>query len=207
VAVQEQVAIDQALLPAAALQALHRRPAALDVMKSQPTVLVVAPLSGHHSTLLRDTVKQPAAGPQGLHHRLDRRPHGAAGGGPLPPRRLRGLRAGVHPHIGPEVHVISVCQPTVPVLAAVSLLASAGEHAAHDDHDGRPHRRPQEPHRGQQPGDEQEPQLVREQRHLPRAANFPGAGRRVYPGFLQHTGFVAMNPDRHLTSTTTTSST
>jgi poly(3-hydroxybutyrate) depolymerase len=31
-------------------------------------------------------------------------------------------------------------------------------------------------------------------------SNFPGAGRRVYPGFLQHTGFVAMNPDRHMTS-------
>ena len=30
--------------------------------------------------------------------------------------------------------------------------------------------------------------------------NFPGSGRRVYPGFLQHTGFVAMNPDRHLNS-------
>jgi poly(3-hydroxybutyrate) depolymerase len=30
--------------------------------------------------------------------------------------------------------------------------------------------------------------------------NFPGAGRRVYPGFMQHTGFVAMNPDRHLSS-------
>jgi poly(3-hydroxybutyrate) depolymerase len=30
--------------------------------------------------------------------------------------------------------------------------------------------------------------------------NFPGAGRPVYPGFLQHTGFVAMNPDRHMTS-------
>jgi poly(3-hydroxybutyrate) depolymerase len=30
--------------------------------------------------------------------------------------------------------------------------------------------------------------------------NFPGAGRRVYPGFLQHTGFVAMNPDRHAKS-------
>jgi poly(3-hydroxybutyrate) depolymerase len=29
---------------------------------------------------------------------------------------------------------------------------------------------------------------------------FPGAGRRVYPGFLQHTGFIAMNPDRHATS-------
>jgi len=31
-------------------------------------------------------------------------------------------------------------------------------------------------------------------------ANFPGAGRRVYPGFLQYTGFVAMNPDRHANS-------
>jgi poly(3-hydroxybutyrate) depolymerase len=31
-------------------------------------------------------------------------------------------------------------------------------------------------------------------------SNFPGAGRRVYPGFLQHTGFVAMNPDRHASS-------
>jgi poly(3-hydroxybutyrate) depolymerase len=31
-------------------------------------------------------------------------------------------------------------------------------------------------------------------------ASFPGAGRRVYPGFLQYTGFVAMNPDRHATS-------
>ena len=30
--------------------------------------------------------------------------------------------------------------------------------------------------------------------------NYPGAGRRVYPGFLQHTGFVAMNPDRHVSS-------
>jgi poly(3-hydroxybutyrate) depolymerase len=30
--------------------------------------------------------------------------------------------------------------------------------------------------------------------------NYPGSGRRVYPGFLQHTGFVAMNPDRHMSS-------
>src|SRR5690606_2348027 len=30
--------------------------------------------------------------------------------------------------------------------------------------------------------------------------NYPGAGRRVYPGFLQHAGFIAMNPDRHASS-------
>src|SRR5690606_28446549 len=34
----------------------------------------------------------------------------------------------------------------------------------------------------------------------PVPSNFKGAGRRVYPGFLQHTGFVAMNPDRHASS-------
>jgi poly(3-hydroxybutyrate) depolymerase len=109
-------------------------------------------------------------------------------------------------HIGPEVHVISVCQPTVPVLAAVSLLASHGEFTPRTmtmmggPIDAR------KPHRGEQPGDEQEPRVVREQRDLPRAEQLPGAGRRVYPGFLQHTGFVAMNPDRHMTPRTTTTS-
>ena len=68
-----------------------------------------------------------AARPQGLHHRLDRRRMVPRRGGPLPPRRLRDLRAGVHPPHRPEVNVISVCQPTVPVLAAISLLASNGE--------------------------------------------------------------------------------
>jgi poly(3-hydroxybutyrate) depolymerase len=104
-------------------------------------------------------------------------------------------------HIGPDVHVISVCQPTVPVLAAVSLLASNGE----------PTPRTMTMMGG--PIDA---------RHSPTAvnnlavnkshtwfetnvifrvpSNFPGAGRRVYPGFLQHTGFVAMNPDRHVSS-------
>jgi len=104
-------------------------------------------------------------------------------------------------HIGPDVHVVSVCQPTVPVLAAVSLLASNGE----------PTPRTMTMMGG--PIDA---------RHSPTAvnnlavnkshswfennvifrvpSNFPGAGRRVYPGFLQHTGFVAMNPDRHVSS-------
>jgi poly(3-hydroxybutyrate) depolymerase len=96
-------------------------------MKSQPTVLVVAPLSGHHSTLLRDTVRSLLQD-----HKvfitdwtdarmvpMDR--------GPVPPRRLRGYVQEFIRHIGPDVHVISVCQPTVPVLAAVSLMASRGE--------------------------------------------------------------------------------
>jgi poly(3-hydroxybutyrate) depolymerase len=170
-------------------------------MKEQPTVLIVAPLSGHHSTLLRDTVRACCATTRS-----------SSPTGPTPawcrwtPARSTSTTTSTYVqefirHIGPEVNVISVCQPTVPVLAAISLLASNGEcHAAHDDHDGRPDRRPQEPDRGEQPGDEQEPQLVRAQRHLPRAAQLPGRRPPVYPGFLQHTGFVAMNPDRHLSS-------
>jgi poly(3-hydroxybutyrate) depolymerase len=103
--------------------------------------------------------------------------------------------------IGPDVHVISVCQPTVPVLVAVSLLASAGE----------PTPRTLTMMGG--PIDARRSAtavntLATTKSHswfennvifrVPQ--NFPGAGRRVYPGFLQHSGFVAMNPDRHVSS-------
>ena len=100
-------------------------------------------------------------------------------------------------------NVISVCQPTVPVLAAVSLMASArrADAAAPMTMMGGPIDARKSPTAVQQPGDEQELRVVREQRDLPRAApTIPAHGRRVYPGFLQHTGFVAMNPDRHMSS-------
>ena len=104
-------------------------------------------------------------------------------------------------HIGPGVHVISVCQPTVPVLAAVSLMASAGE--------------PTPPTLTMMGGPidaRRSPTAVNnlamnksfewfENNVIYRVPqNYPGATRRVYPGFMQHTGFVAMNPDRHVTS-------
>ena len=73
--------------------------------------------------------------------------------------------------------------------------------AAHDDDDGRPDRRPQEPDRGQQPGDEQEPRAgSRTTSSTACRSTTRAPGARVYPGFLQHAGFVAMNPDRHLKS-------
>ena len=104
--------------------------------------------------------------------------------GPVPPRRLRRTTCRSSSATSATTcNVISVCQPTVPVLAAVSLMASRGEtDAAADDHDGRPDRRAQVAHRGQQPGDEQEPQLVREQRDLPRAAQLPRRRPPRLPG-------------------------
>jgi poly(3-hydroxybutyrate) depolymerase len=201
VAVQEQVALAKPFCRLLRFKRFTDDPVALSLMKTQPTVLVVAPLSGHHSTLLRDTVKSL------LHdHKVFITDWTDA--------RMVPLEAGpfhlddyVHyvqefiRLIGPDVHVISVCQPTVPVLAAVSLMASAGE----------PTPRTLTMMGG--PIDARRSAtavntLATNKSHswfetnvifrVP--TNYPGAGRAVYPGFLQHSGFVAMNPDRHVSS-------
>ncbi len=99
VAVVEQTALDEAVLPAATLQALQRSGAdVVAELKRDPAVLVVAPLSGHHATLLRDTVRTLLDRPQGLRHRLDRRARRCPlDRGPVHARRLRRLHPRVHP--------------------------------------------------------------------------------------------------------------
>jgi poly(3-hydroxybutyrate) depolymerase len=64
----------------AAFKRFSDDPRTLETLHGQPAVLIVAPLSGHYATLLRDTVRLHAARPQGVHHRLAQRPHGALGG-------------------------------------------------------------------------------------------------------------------------------
>ncbi|HEY6135349.1 MAG TPA: polyhydroxyalkanoate depolymerase [Rubrivivax sp.] len=201
VAVQQQVALTKPFCRLLRFKRFTDDPKALVRMKTQPTVLVVAPLSGHHSTLLRDTVKSL------LHdHKVFITDWTDARMVPLEagPFHLDDYVAYVQDFIrlaGPDVHVISVCQPTVPVLAAVSLMASAGE------------RTPRSMTMMGGPIDARKsPTAVNnlavnkshnwfENNVIHRVPmNYPGANRRVYPGFLQHTGFVAMNPDRHMTS-------
>jgi poly(3-hydroxybutyrate) depolymerase len=201
VAVQQHVALEKPFCRLLRFKRFTDDPQALATMKGQPTVLVVAPLSGHHSTLLRDTVKCLLQD-----HKVfitdwtDARMVPADAG----PFHLDDYVAYVQEfirHIGPDVNVISVCQPTVPVLAAVSLMASAGE--------------PTPPTLTMMGGPidaRRSPTAVNnlamnkshdwfEHNVIYRVPpNYPGATRRVYPGFLQHSGFVAMNPDRHLTS-------
>ena len=201
VAVQQQVAMHKPFCRLLRFKRFTDNPDALETMKSQPTVLVVAPLSGHHATLLRDTVRSLLQD-----HKVfitdwtDARMVPADAG----PFHLNDYVAYVQEfirHIGSQVHVISVCQPTVPVLAAVSLMASSGETTPQTmtmmggPIDAR--RSPtavnnlamNKPHRWF------ENSLIH---RVP--LNYPGAGRPVYPGFLQYSGFVAMNPDRHVTS-------
>jgi len=201
VAVQEQVPIVKPFCRLLRFKRFTDNTAALDEMKLQPTVLVVAPLSGHHSTLLRDTVKNL------LHdHKVYITDWTDARMVPLDKGafHLDDYIAYVQEFIrfiGPDAHVISVCQPTVPVLAAISLMASQGETTPRTmtmmggPIDARNSPTAVNNLAVNKPFSWFENNVIY---RVP--GNFPGAGRRVYPGFLQHTGFVAMNPDRHMTS-------
>ena len=201
VAVQEQVAVEKPFCRLLRFKRFTDDTQALTVMKTQPTVLVVAPLSGHHSTLLRDTVKAL------LHdHKVYITDWTDARMVPLDagPFHLDDYVAYVQEfirHAGPEVHVISVCQPTVPVLAAVSLMASAGEATPRTmTMMGGPIDARLSPTAVNNLAMNKSHSWFENNVIFRVPPNFPGAGRRVYPGFLQHTGFVAMNPDRHVTS-------
>ena len=176
----------------------------LTQLKNQPAVLVVAPLSGHYSTLLRDTVKTMLKD-----HKVYITDWKNARNVPLSDgafhlddyvnyvqefiRHLQGKYG--------NCHVVSVCQPTVPVFAAISLMASRGEKTPLSmimmggPIDARLSPTAVNNLATTKPYEWFENNVIY---RVP--ASFAGKGRRVYPGFLQHTGFVAMNPDRHATS-------
>ena len=166
---------------------------------NDPKVLLVAPLSGHHATLLRDTVR--ALLPDHdiwLIDWIDARMVPVYEG----PFHLADYVDYIREFIrllSPDLNVISVCQPTVPVLAAVSLMAQAREPNPPKTMvmmggpiDAR--RSPTSVNNlaTMHPSSWFERNLIN---RVP--AKYAGATRRVYPGFLQHLGFVAMNPHRH----------
>jgi poly(3-hydroxybutyrate) depolymerase len=103
--------------------------------------------------------------------------------------------------IGPQVNVISVCQPTVPVLAAISLMASRGETTPLSmTMMGGPIDARKSPTAVNNLAMTKSHEWFENNVIYRVPGNYPGVGRRVYPGFLQHTGFIAMNPERHMRS-------
>jgi len=170
--------------------------------RKDPKVLLVAPISGHFATLLRGTIKGLIAEhdvyvtdwkdsrsiplSQGSFHLDD-----------YLDLLMRFIR-----HLGPDVHVIAVCQPAPITLAAVALMADQ------DD--------PKQPASMTLMGgpvDTKAAPTVVTQFAESRAmswfetrcittvpAFYPGVRRRVYPGFLQVGAFIAMNPDRHFSA-------
>src|SRR5512144_727371 len=168
---------------------------------AQPRVLVFAPLSGHFATLLRDTVRTML--PEHdvwITDWIDAKEIPIAVGPCHFDDYVRYVREFIR-DVGPDVHAISVCQPTVPVLAGVSLMAADGEPLPRSlTMMGGPIDTRRSPtavntfarHR---------PLSWFESKVIQRVPmRYPGFMRRVYPGFLQFAGFVAMNPDRHVES-------
>ncbi|WP_291010221.1 polyhydroxyalkanoate depolymerase [Hydrogenophaga sp.] len=173
-------------------------------LKGQPVVLLVAPLSGHYSTLLRDTVRTMLKD-----HKVYITDWKNARLVPLSEGTfhlddyvnyvqdfIRYLQKGYG-----NCHVISVCQPTVPVMAAISLMASRGETTPLTmTMMGGPIDARKSPTAVNDLAVERSHSWFENNVIFRVPDKFPGAGRRVYPGFLQHAGFIAMNPDRHASS-------
>ena len=170
-----------------------------DIEQVQPRVLVVAPLSGHFATLLRNTVQTLLADHDVSitdWHNVRDVPvsAGAFGFEDYIEHIIQWLRV-----LGPGAHVLAVCQPCVQVLAAVAVMAEA-----HD---------PAQPHSMTLmagPVDTRvNPTKVNalatgkpirwfENNLISRVpSRYPGGGRRVYPGFVQLMAFVSINVERH----------
>ena len=192
VSVREEVALD---LPFGDL--LHFVKDEVDA--AQPKVLVVAPMSGHFSTLLRSTVE-----PLLRDHDVYITDWKNARDVPLSAGRF-GFEDYVDyviqffQHMGPGAHMVSVCQPCVPALAAVALMA--------EDKDAATPRSmtlmggPIDPNAA--------PTAVNDLANVEPMGGFEknliwgvpfryaGQGREVYPGFIQLAAFMAMNMERH----------
>ena len=192
--------VEEVLLDKPFCQLLHFKKAR--ATPNEPKVLIFAPLSGHFATLLRDTVRAMLP-----HHDVTITDWKDAREVPLVngPFHFDDYVAYVQEfvrfmqsqHHG-NVHVISVCQPTVPVLAGISLMAASSEALPTSmTMMGGPI------DTSKSPTSVNDFAMVRpiswfEQNVIQRVpVKYPGAMRRVYPGFLQLSGFIAMNPERH----------
>jgi poly(3-hydroxybutyrate) depolymerase len=166
----------------------------------QPRVLVVGPMSGHFTTLIRPTIRTLLSDHDvyviDWHNARDiPAAHGAFGLDEYIEHVMQALR-----HLGPDTHVVAVCQPAVPVLAAVALLAEAGDPAqpASVTLMAGPIDTRVNPNRVNNSATSK-PLSWFERRVVDTVpGRYAGAGRRVYPGVVQLTAFMSMNPRRHL---------
>ncbi|MES1157315.1 MAG: polyhydroxyalkanoate depolymerase [Alphaproteobacteria bacterium] len=168
--------------------------------RTDPTLLIVAPMSGHYATLLRGTVE--AFLPD---HEVYITDWSDARMVPI----ISG-RFDLHDYIdhvidilgflGPESHVVAVCQPGPPVLAAVSLMAQAKDPCtpATMTFMGSPIDARKSPTVPNKLAEERSIEWFQKTMVHTVPPPYPGAFRRVYPGFLQLASFMGMNLSRHV---------
>jgi polyhydroxyalkanoate depolymerase len=171
-----------------------------DVDTAQPRVLLVAPLSGHFATLLRGTVRTMLPEHDvyitDWHNVRDvALTHGRFGFDEYIEHLIRFLEA-----IGPGAHVIAVCQPCVAALVATAVMAQMN-HAATPRSmtlmagpiDCRVN-----PTKVNNLANSKSIEWFEQNLIASVPMRYPGAFRRVYPGFVQLAAFMSMNIERHL---------
>ncbi len=171
-------------------------------LKNHPKLLVVAPMSGHFASLLRGTVEQML--PDHDVYLTDWRDakNISTRDGSFDLNDYIDYVIGYLEHMGPGAHVLAVCQPSVPVFAAVALMNAARHPCA-----------PASLTMMGGPVDTRENPTEVNQLAMTRPfawfeqnviatvpAYYRGGGRRVYPGFLQLSGFMTMNLGNHMMS-------
>jgi len=168
--------------------------------RPDPRLLIVAPMSGHYATLLRGTVEAML-------------PHAEVYITDWADARMVPLSQGrfdlddyvdyvidmLHA-LGPDTHVMAVCQPSVPVLAAVALMEARGDAFAPASMTlmGGPIDTRRNPTAVNLLAGEKGTDWFRDNVVMQVPWPAPGFAREVYPGFLQLSGFMGMNLDRHL---------
>jgi poly(3-hydroxybutyrate) depolymerase len=165
-----------------------------------PRILIVAPMSGHYATLLRGTVAEMAQyADVYITDWADARMVPLSDGSFDLDDYIDYVVAMLH-FLGHGVHVMAVCQPSVPVLAAVALMEARGDPLAPATMTlmGGPIDTRQSPTTVNRLAEQRGLDWFRDNVIMSVPFPHPGFMRNVYPGFLQLSGFMGMNLDRHI---------
>ena len=175
---------------------------AIEASAAQPKVLICAPMSGHYATLLRGTVEAflPAHDVY-ITDWMDARDVSLSQG-TFDLNDYIDYIIEMVQQIGPDVHLMAVCQPAVPVIAAIAYMEANNDPKTPSSMTlmGGPIDTRESPTAVNKLAEERGIDWFRKNCIV--TVPFPHAGvfRSVYPGFLQLSGFMAMNIDRHLTA-------
>ncbi len=164
-----------------------------------PKILLVAPMSGHYATLLRGTVEAllPSADLY-ITDWIDARMVPVTEGDFDLDDYIDYVIEMLH-HLGPDTHVVAVCQPSVPVLAAVAVMEGEGDTCAPSSMTlmGGPIDTRINPTKVNELAKSKDIGWFERSLIARVPGRYGGGGRKVYPGFVQLTAFMAMNMERH----------
>ena len=171
-------------------------------VRDDPRLLIVAPMSGHFATLLRGTVERMLPGHDVYVTDWRDAKLVPLADGSFDLNDYIDYVIGFLEHLGPNTHVLAVCQPAVPVFAAVALM-NATKHPARPatlTMMGGPIDTRKAPTSVDDLATDRPYAWFESNVVATVPAMYPGSGRKVYPGFLQLTGFLSMNLASHMKS-------